>query len=51
MKITSKQKGFRSYFDLSPQIPTRMKIAALCLTCFLVQQMQIVYIRNLHVFL
>lgn len=25
MKITSKQKGFRSYFDLSPQIPTRMK--------------------------
>ena len=35
MKITSKQKGFRSYFDLSPQIPTRMKIAALCLTCFL----------------
>ena len=35
MKITSKQKGFRSYFDLSPQIPTRMKIATLCLTCFL----------------
>lgn len=35
MKITSKQKGFRSYFDLSPQVPTRMKIAALCLTCFL----------------
>ena len=35
MKIVSKQKGFKSYFDLSPQIPMRMKIAALCLTCFL----------------
>ena len=39
MKITSKQKGFRSYFDLSPQIPTRMKIAALCFNLlYLVQQ-------------
>ena len=38
MKITSKQKGFRSYFDLSPQIPTRMKIAALCLTAHPINQ-------------
>ena len=51
MKITSKQKGFRSYFDLSPQIPTRMKIAALCLTCFLSAANANSLYRNLHVFL
>ena len=46
MKITSKQKGFRSYFDLSPQIPTRMKIAALCLTCFLSTAICTSFYRN-----
>lgn len=35
MKIASKQKGGWAYFNLSPQIPMRMKIATLCLTCFL----------------
>lgn len=35
MKNLSKQKGFKSNFDLLPKIPMRMKLAAFCLTCFL----------------